>query len=418
MRYLCVRGISMTNRTYHHNTDFDAALRIYREVGWISEKAHETAVGHLLQSGRGLVTELHGAAECLAVAGTGTMQYLDTTLPMTAVTSVTTSRIARKQGFAGKLTAQLLADEASRGYCIAMLGIFEQGYYNKLGFGNGGYQLRCTFDPSMLQIPVKARIPVRLGADDWQAMHEGRLNRRRTHGTCTVTEPGITQADVHWSESGFGLGYLDGNGDVSHHFWCQSKGEHGPYRINWMAYQSKAQFLELMALIQSLGDQVSAIQLQEPPEVQLQDLIRQPIKMLNITKGSPYENRMTSLSYWQARILDLQGCLAVTTLDCASLRFNLILTDPIESFVPDGCAWKGIAGEYTITLGATSAAEPGICSDLPTMHASVNAFTRLWLGIRSATSLSWTDDLQAPESLLSSLDHALQLPSPMLDWDF
>jgi predicted acetyltransferase len=408
----------MTNRTYQHNTDFDAALRIYREVGWISEKAHETAVGHLLQSGRSLVTELHGSAECLAVAGAGTMQYLASTLPMSAVTSVTTSRIARKQGFAGKLTAQLLADEVSRGYCVALLGIFEQGYYNQLGFGNGGYQLRCTFDPSMLQIPVKAGIPVRLGADDWQAMHEGRLNRRRTHGTCALTEPGITQADVHWSDDGFGLGYLDGNGDVSHHFWCSSKGEHGPYRIKWMAYQSKAQFLELMALIQSLGDQVSAIQLQEPPEVQLQDLIRQPIKMRTITKGSSYENRMTALSYWQARILNLQKCLAVTTLDCAPLRFNLVLTDPIESFVPEECTWKGIAGEYTITMGSISAAEPGICSDLPTMNASVNAFTRLWLGIRPATSLSWTDDLQAPESLLSSLDHALHLPNPMLDWDF
>jgi hypothetical protein len=48
----------------------------------------------------------------------------------------------------------------------------------------------------------------------------------------------------------------------------------------------------------------------------------------------------------------------------------------------------------------------------------VNAFTRLWLGVRSATSLSWTDHLQAPESLLNQLDNALRLPTPMPDWDF
>lgn len=408
----------MTIRIYQHDKDYDSALRIYREVGWVTEKAHEAAVGHLLKSGRGLVTELHGSAECLVVAGTGTVQYLDSIVPMSAVTSVTTSRIARKQGYAGQLTAQLLADEATNGFCVAILGIFEQGYYNQLGFGNGSYQLRCSFDPSMLQIPVKAGIPVRLGAEDWQAMHKGRLNRRRTHGACTLTEAGITQADVCWSDHGFGLGYLDDHGDVSHHFWCTSKGEHGPYHINWMAYQSREQFLELMALIQSLGDQVSAIQLQEPPEVQLQDLIRQPIKMRNITKGSPYENRMTALSYWQARILDLQGCLAATTLDCDPLRFNLVLTDPIESFVPEDSVWSGIAGDYVITLGQHSFAEPGIRAELPTMSASVNAFTRLWLGIRSATSLSWTDDLQAPESLLNELDRALRLPSPEPDWDF
>jgi len=110
--------------------------------------------------------------------------------------------------------------------------------------------------------------------------------------------------------------------------------------------------------------------------------------------------------------------MAETELDCSPIRFNLVLSDPIESFVSRGSVWKGIAGEYTITLGSTSAAESGICSDLPTMTASVNAFTRLWLGIRSATSLSWTDDLQAPESLLTSLDRTLRLPPPMLDWDF
>ncbi|MCK5248176.1 GNAT family N-acetyltransferase, partial [Candidatus Bipolaricaulota bacterium] len=196
----------MTIRSYQHDKDFEATLRTYREVGWVSEKAHETAVEHLLESGRGLVTELHGSAECLAIADAGTLRYLNTDLPMSAVTSVLTSRIARKQGFAGRLTAQLLAEEASHGYAVSVLGIFEQGYYNQLGFGNGSYELWCTFDPSTLQIPSSARIPVRLGVDDWQAMHEGRLNRACMHGVCSLTSPALTHADALWSDHGFGLG--------------------------------------------------------------------------------------------------------------------------------------------------------------------------------------------------------------------
>ena len=288
----------------------------------------------------------------------------------------------------------------------------------RLGFGNGTYQLWHTFDPAMLHIPVKTGIPVRLSNEDWQAMHEGRLNRKRMHGSCSLEAPAITQADIQWRDHGFGLGYLDDQGDISHHIWCSAKDEHGPYRVGWMAYQSKEQFLELMALIHSLGDQVRAVSMLEPPGVQLQDFIQEPIKMRSITKNSPYENQMTALSYWQARILDLQACMTATRLDCPPLRFNLQLTDPIESFVPETCEWKGLTGAYTITLGSPSEADPGTQSDLPTLHASVNAFTRLWLGVRSASSLSWTDELAAPASLLDTLDNLLHLPIPMPDWDF
>jgi len=161
----------MTFRTYQADRDLEAVLRIYREVGWISEKVHEQAIQELLESGRGLVAELDGSAECFVLGDTGSIRHLETDLPLCVVVGVTTSRIARKQGLASRLTAQLLAEEAEGGQAVAMLGIFEQGYYNQLGFGNGYYENWCTFDPSMLQIPVKARTPVRLGVDDWQMIH-------------------------------------------------------------------------------------------------------------------------------------------------------------------------------------------------------------------------------------------------------
>jgi len=77
-----------------------------------------------------------------------------------------------------------------------------------------------------------------------------------------------------------------------------------------------------------------------------------------------------------------------------------------------------VGGEYIVSLGHDSGAEPGCDEALPTCTASVNAFTRLWLGVRSATSLSVTDDLSGPKELLEELDWAFRLPEPHPDWEF
>lgn len=409
----------MTIRRYNHDSDLEACLRIYREVGWVDEDKHEKASAELFKASRGWVAELHGSAECLAHAMSGSIRYQQNDLPLCIVTGVTTSRIARKQGWAARVTAKLLAEEAAQGQAVAILGIFEQGYYNQLGFGNGSYELFCSLEPCMLEVPVKASMPVRLSKDDWQAMHEARLHRRRLHGGCTIHSPALTMAELLWSDNGFGLGYLDAQGDLSHHFWCSAKGEHGPYRIQWMSYNTREQFLELLALVQSLGDQVHSIKLAEPPGIQLQDYLRQPFRLRELTHQSPHENRMTAAAYWQARILNLEPCIAATQWEAAPIGFNLTLTDPVQNWLPEDSTWRGISGDYTITLGQESSIEPGLTESLPTMRASVNAFSRMWLGVRSATSLSWSDALQAPESLLDVLDHGLTFSAPPRpDWDF
>jgi hypothetical protein len=51
------------------------------------------------------------------------------------------------------------------------------------------------------------------------------------------------------------------------------------------------------------------------------------------------------------------------------------------------------------------------------MKATVNAFTRLWLGVCPASSLAVTDDLQAPAVLLDELDRMLRLPQPHVGWE-
>ena len=90
----------------------------------------------------------------------------------------------------------------------------------------------------------------------------------------------------------------------------------------------------------------------------------------------------------------------------------------IERFLPDTTPWRGTSGDYVVTIGAASGAETGHDRTLPTLTASVGAFSRLWLGVRSATSLSITDDLQAPPELLQALDAVIRLPAPHPDWDF
>ena len=39
-------------------------------------------------------------------------------------------------------------------------------------------------------------------------------------------------------------------------------------------------------------------------------------------------------------------------------------------------------------------------------------------GVRPATGLAVTDDLEAPRNLLEALDDAFRLPEPVRDWDF
>ncbi len=406
-------------RTYNPDRDRDAVLRIYREVGWCSKPEHAEAFSGLVASGRTLVADLDGTAECMVTTDPGTIRYGRQDLPLLGVTGVTTSRVARKRQLAGRLTARVLADEANAGRLIAMLGIFEQGYYNQLGFGNGGYEHSCTFDPSTLSVSVKPRVPIRLNLSDWEQMHVNRLQRLRRHGACNIENPYLTRADMCWGENGFGLGYADSSGHLTHHMWCTTEElEHGPYTVFWMAYESKEQLLELLGLLRSFEDQVRSIRMQEPPGLQLQDLLRKPFRSRQITHRSTHENRMTATAYWQLRILDLPGTLAMTSLDAPSVRFNLNLSDPIEAYLDENSPWKGIAGDYVVEAGPESHAAPGRDSSLPTLTASVNAFSRMWLGVRPASILSWTDELDGPNELLAQLDQTFCLPPPSPDWEF
>jgi hypothetical protein len=412
----------MEYRVYDAARDREAVHRIWYETGWLEpgKAEHEEAMEIFLGAGRALVVDVDGEAECLAHTAPGSLRYLDEDLAFSCVTAVTTSRIARKQGLAKRLTAAAVAADAAEGALVSGLGMFEQGYYDLLGFGTGGYENRISFDPARLNVKAKCRVPRRLSAYDWAAAHRARLNRARGHGACNLTPPEMTRAEMLATTNGFGLGYADGPGrELSHLMWCSAaKREEGPYTVNWLAYQTGEQFLELMALLQSLGDQVRLVRMREPQGIQLQDLLERPFQIQTLTEKSKFEHKIETAAYWQMRVLDVPGCLAKTHLAGEEIRFNLKLADPIAEHLSEGSPWRGVAGDYVVALGPSSGAESGNDKSLPTLAAAVGAFTRTWLGVRPATGLAITDDLRGPPELLEALDAILRVPDPKPDWDF
>jgi hypothetical protein len=406
----------MIIRRYDHQRDRDSLLRIFREVGWVGkEKEKEPFFDSFAAGSRGFVAEQNGAAECGVLMYSGSLRYQQGELPFAGVASVTTSRVARRQGLASRTTAMALADAALRGAALAGLGMFDQGYYNQLGFGTMAYEHSVTFDPAALRVPVRARPPVRISAEDAEAVHAGRVARLRPHGGVNFTDSTFTMTAMQEADNGFGLGYRDGD-RLTHHFWATASGEQGPYSVWWFAYETTDQLLELLALLHNLSDQVVHLDIHEPAHIQIQDLLEWPFRDRSRSHRAEHEHHMRSSAHSQARILDLPKCIAAVRAR-ADLAFNLRLDDPAARYLPqDG--WQGAGGDFVVRLGATSSAEPGTDPGLPVLEASVGAFTRLWLGVRPAVSLAVTDQLSGAPDLLAAIDTALSLPVPHFDWNF
>ncbi|KAA3658670.1 MAG: GNAT family N-acetyltransferase [Chloroflexi bacterium] len=409
----------MIFRLYDSEKDQKAVHRIWHETGWISSADDEKQLDVFLDANRGLVAEVNGEAECLVHSTPGVFRYQTEDLALSAITAVTTSRIARKQGFARRLTAQRIAEDATKGALVSMLGIFEQGYYDQLGYGTGSYEHWISFDPAQLKLDVRARVPKRLRKEDAASIHQALINRHRGHGACYLLPQKIVEAELGWGSKGFGLGYCDGpNGELTHFLWASANGENGPYGINIYAYENGEQFLELLALLKNLGDQVRMVRMREPQGIQMQDFLIQPFRYRQLTDKSKFVNVNRATAYWQIRMCDLPGCLAHTHLNGEPVRFNLRLTDPIVDSLDADIPWRGVGGDYVVTLGPRSEARLGTDANLPTLTATVNAFSRMWIGVQPASGLAVSDKLSGPSELLASLDQILCLPQPKWGWDF
>lgn len=401
---------------YDTDAHFDSILRSWVEVGWVDagNDSHAESTKLFLAAGHGAVALVDGEAEALGHWMPGTFWYVDRSLPMCAITSITTSRVARKQGFATGLTARCLREGREQGHAVAALGIFDQGFYDRFGFGTGSYEHRFSLDPSSLVVDVPYRTPVRLSVDDWQDIHRALTERRRVHGSTTLDPPVVVQSELMRTDGVFGLGYRDETGALTHFLVASAKGEHGPYHVYWWAFDTREHFLELLRVLKELSDQVASVTVWQPPGVQMQDFIERPFRHRTVSRKSEHEASHRAAAFWQMRILDLEQCIGARVWDGEPARFALELTDPAAPLEPS----IDLTGTYVVTLGEGSSIERGSGAGLPVLQASVNAFTRLWMGVRNASTLAMSGGLSGSGELLASLDRAFALPEPHHGWYF
>lgn len=399
-------------------SDLDDVLRIWREVGWLDDDDKRAALGAFMEAGNVEVADLEGSPECAVHWTPGTIEHTGTRLGLCAITAVTTSMIGRKQGFASTMTARALRQGAEAGHAVAGLGMFEQGFYDRFGFATAAYDTLYKFDPGRLMVDdVPYRTPIRVTTDMWPEMHAAMMSRLTSHGAVSLGPERIMEAEVGFDDKPFGLGYRDADGTLTHFVFGRMTGDHGPFDIGWIAYRTIEQLRELLRLLRELGDQVRSASVFEPAHAQMQTLIREPFRDRQRTRSSANEAGGSAIAWWQMRVLDVPACVAALSVPGDGIEFNLRLSDPVDRYLDDA-GWRGVAGEYVVSLGSASAATPGARDGLPTMDASVNAFSRLWFGVRSPSRLLATDDIVAPSSLIEALDRSLVLPSPHPGWMF
>ncbi len=407
----------MKYRNYDHQKDRKAMNRIFKEVGWIENNNYD-GVDILVEESDSILAKIHNNPECIVSSNIGEMKYMNEKLSASFITNVTTSLIARKRKLARELTAQKIAIDVEKGVAVSLLGMFDQGFYEMLGFGSGSYKTLIKFSPSTLKIKKHFNVPTRLTKNDWKTIHESRTNRLKVHGACDLDYV-LTKSETAWFNTGFGLGYYDKDENLTHHIWLTGLGkEFGPFRIMWMSYQNHDQLLELLALLKSMGDQIKLVIMLEPANIQLMDFLDKPFFHRNITKSSKFTNEITTGAYWQIRICDLKKCIDKTHLNGNSVTFNLELYDPIENYLSENTNWKGLSGNYIITLGKKSTVKKGHNKNLQTIKSTVNAFTRLWMGILPASSLTMNEDFTASEELVEILDELFNIPKPDVNWEF
>jgi len=360
------------------------------------------------------------AVQSVVHTAAATLRYQQSDIRLQAVTGVTTSLQARRGGVAAKTLAHAMAAGAANGAVVSALGIFDQGFYDRLGYGSLDIMRLIRFDPKDIRVDTTARSPLRFTEKDVDEIHAARSRRWLRHGGVNFDSAKRTLADMQECTNGIGFGYRDHpDGGISHMIWFSRKdAENGPFRVIFTVWETREQLRELMAFLHSLADQVHLVVMEEPPGIALQDFIHRPLRSRAITQKSKYETGITAMTYQQARIVNLQAAIEALSVHGASIDFNLIIKDPVTRFLPQDAPWSGCGGNYTIHIGETSTLKTGHTDGLETLSADIGAFSRLWLGSSTATALAVTSDFDGPEALLSALDACICLPVPRFDWNF
>ncbi len=405
---------------YDPEKHLEGSLTTWKDAGWL-EKGKEDTAAEIFKASTGLVGTVDDSVLALVLSNTGDLHHVlhEATLPFCSVSGVTVAFQGRKEGFGAALTAELLAIAAGKGAVCAGLGMFEQGYYDRVGFSNMPYWRNFYLRPSEIDLDgsMSSR-PVRLEKEQWSEIHRSRTRRFRCHGSVNL-EPVNTMDTMLLAPGAFVMGFRDPSGELTHHICFTScKGENGPLHTGWLAYRNRHQFHDLMLLLRSMGDQIDLIQLMEPPGIQLQSIVKKPLAQRRRSFQDPLKRvDIRTLAWTQCRILDLKGAIDGMRCPGEPCSFSLTLHDPVEGFLDGSMAWRGCSGEYTVHLSENSFVETGHTGGSPLMRCSLNTFTKMWNGTARPAMLPFTDRVEASEELLMDLERALFMPEPSFDWD-
>jgi len=415
-------AMTISFRPFDAETDTAAVARIWHETRWIDadNDAQRRALEAFLSGGSADVGVIDGSAECLVHRTPGTIDYDDQVLAASVISAVTTSHVGRRQRLASTLTARAIAQAGQDGAVVALLGMFEQGFYDRFGFGTGAPTLVATFDPDSLRVGgTPYRPPVRLGLEDGVAMGDAMRRRLGHHGRVTLDAPDLLVAEWGFMERPFALGYRDGD-RITHFVAGSLKDENGPFEIQVASYETGDQLLELLRLLHELGDQVHSVELMEPAHLQLHPLIDTPNRQRSRSRRGPHETGTRVATWWQFRVLDVPAAVAARRWVGPPVEFDLVVSDPIDELLADPVdrmGWTGPAGSYRIRIATESSGERIADADAagegrPLLRCSIGSFSRLWFGVQPATALALTSEIDAPAALLDQLDAALLLPRP------
>jgi predicted acetyltransferase len=407
--------VSIELRDFDIEKDMVSVQRIWREIGWSDSERTDQGMSAFFETGTTSVGLVNDEVECSVQAQTGSMRLDHEDLPLCVIAAVTTSRVARGLSLAQQLTARELAKGQRRGEAVAVLGMFDQGFYNKLGFGTGAYINEFRVDPNLFDINLKPRTPRRLSAHDSDAMLAALMARPPLHGNVVINQSSCFQAELRM-EDGVGLGYFEGK-RLTHFVWMKPQGEHGPYKVKWMGYENGQGLLEILALLKSLGDQVYSIHMMEPPHVQLQSMLKRPFRSQAVAEEGKYAAEQSACAWYQLRILDIPACINALSYSGRDIVFQLNVEDPVDEMLAGDDSWRPVGGSFDVTLGQHAAVKPAQDKSLPALTCTINTLSRLIWGVSSASNLAISDGLQAPVSLLTALDGVFT-PNPKPGWDF
>jgi len=402
----------VTWRRYDEDRDGEELARIWHEVGWVDgTDAHAAGLRTFFSGGHGLVAPADGEVEAAIHWVPGTYRWLDHDVPAAAVSALTTGFVGRRRGHGPTLVAEALAQMVDVGVEVATLGAFEQGYYDRFGFGADPYDHRLTFDPGALRVPIPDRRPVRVGTDDHAEVQALLARRHRSHGGLVLDHARGMEAALVWRKDPWGLGLRADDGRLTGVVLGEAGGEHGPHTVEWLLYETTTDLLELLGVLRLLSDQVWTVVVDEPPDVRLQDLLDAPNRQrAHLSQAGRGGVANTAHSWRQTRILDLAACLGRVHWPGEPFAFDLDLVDPLAD---RGGRWPGIGGAYTVAVGEETSVTDRRTGERPLLTASVDALSRMWTGSRPTSGLAVIGAVAGPADLVARLDAALRLPPPM-----